>query len=284
MRIQDSTIDKWISEDVPYFDLTTHLLGFGAERGRLAFYSREETVACGTEEVARIFARIGGIDVGAMVPSGTDLMPGALLIEGFGSAEALHSAWKVSVNVLEYSCGIAARTRELREKARAVNPDMEIVSTRKGLPGTKELATKAVLAGGGLPHRLGLSETILVFDHHRTFLDRPLRELLPELRRRACEKKVIVESENQEDALELLRAGADGVQFDKVPPEILAEHISRIRGEFPGALIIAAGGVNAKNIAAYAAAKPDAAATSSMYFGKPADIRATMEKREGEKA
>jgi molybdenum transport protein len=271
MYIADRTIDDWIKEDVPYLDLTTQLLGIGERRGRLAFYTREETTVCGTEEVLRIFAKLG-MDPGSWVPSGTVLPPGSLIVEGKGSAEALHLAWKISVNVLEYASGIAGRTRALYDAARSVYPGMEIVATRKMFPGTKELAVKAVVAGGGLPHRLGLSETILVFDHHRSFMVGSVAERIAEIKKRACEKKVIVESTTIDDA--------DGIQFDKVEPAVLGGFIKRLRSAAPHMIVLAAGGINASNVAAYAAAGPDAVATSAMYFGKPADIRATMEAAE----
>lgn len=280
MRIHDATIDRWIAEDVPYFDLTTHLLGIAGEPGRIFFAARETTVACGSGEVSRIFDRFG-IRTGSAVPDGERISAGQLLVEGFGNAEALHSAWKVSVNVLEYACGVAGRTKALCDAARRGNPMVEVVSTRKGFPGTKELALKAVLAGGGLPHRLGLSETILVFDHHRTFLGRPLPELMGELRRRSCEKKIIVEAVTLEEAAELAAAGADGIQFDKVEPDRLSRFVVELRRERPGLLILAAGGINIQNAEAYAATGVDALATSAMYFGKPADIRASMEKTGG---
>ena len=275
MHISDQTIDRWIEEDVPYLDLTTHLLGIGSQKGRLAFSAREETTVCGTEEVARIFAKLG-IEVGDWAPSGTNHAPGDLLIEGFGDAEALHAAWKVSVNILEYGSGIAGRTMAMYTAARAENPRIEIVSTRKGFPGTKELSIKAVVAGGGLPHRLGLSETILVFDHHRTFLPCPLPALIAGIKARACEKKLIAESTNLEDALELAMAGVDGIQFDKIDPERLKGYVRELHARVPGLVILAAGGINGANVASYAATGVDALATSAMYFGKPADIGTSM--------
>ena len=79
--------------------------------------------------------------------------------------------WKVALNLLEAASGIATRTYALVEKARASNPDHRGGGHPEGLPGTKAVATKAVYAGGGLPHRLGLSESVLVFAQHVAFLE-----------------------------------------------------------------------------------------------------------------
>ena len=62
----------------------------------------------------------------------------------------------------DIASGIATRTSQIVKKAKAVNPSVVVVTTRKAFPGTKKVAIKAIIAGGALPHRLGLSETILV--------------------------------------------------------------------------------------------------------------------------
>lgn len=276
IRIGEETLERWIREDVPYLDLTTTLLGIGAAAGSIRYRAREASVACGTEEVARIFSKLG-IDVTHSVASGAELLPGDVLIEGRGPAQALHQAWKTCVNILEHGGGIATRTRRILDAARAEAPHVEVVATRKVFPGTKELAVKALVAGGALPHRLGLSETVLVFDQHRVFLRADLPGILSAMRRRACEKKVIAEATSIEDALALTRAGIDGIQFDKVPPALLRAHVESLRAIAPGLLILAAGGIDAGNAAAYASTGVDALATSAMYFGKPCDIEAKLE-------
>lgn len=278
MYFDDATIDGWINEDAPYLDLTTHVLGIGAEVGRLTFLSRSAITVCATEEASRVLAKLG-CTVEHAVASGEKIAARQLLLSAVGRADALHLAWKTCVNLLEYASGIATRTAALLAAARAVAPRIEVVATRKGFPGTRALATKAVLAGGGMPHRLGLSETVLVFAQHRVFL-RSADELgarLREWKARAPEKKILIEAAGASDALAAVRAGADGIQFDKVPPEDLAGMVAALRAEREGLVLIAAGGVTGANAAAYAATGVDVLATSSLYHGTPADIAAKME-------
>jgi len=277
--LDDATLDRWIKEDVPYLDLTTHLLGIGAHPGRLTLRSRGALVVCGTEEARRVLIKLGA-SVEEAIPSGQRVAARELLLSATGPAAALHLGWKVVVNILEYASGIATRTRGLVEAARAVAPHVEIVSTRKGLPGTRELASKAVIAGGGSPHRLGLSETILVFSQHRVFLPsaEEFARRLPEWKARAPEKKFLVEATGLDEALAAVRAGADGVQFDKTPPAELTRYVTTLRAERAGLVLIAAGGIVPENIAAYATTGVDALATSTVYHGAPADIAAEMEK------
>ncbi|MEN6327064.1 MAG: ModD protein [Syntrophomonas sp.] len=278
MYISEETLDRFIREDTPYMDLTTQLIDIGREQGTISFVSRETGVLCGTEEAARILQKLGA-KPDLMLPSGTRLSPGQAFLQAEGNAAGLHIAWKVCLNILEYCGGIATRTRTLLDRARSVNAHVNILSTRKIFPGTKELAIKAVLAGGGFPHRLGLSETVLFFRQHINFISgmEELAARIPQLKQQACEKKIIVEVENLEDALLLAQAGVDGLQFDKVPPAQLKHYVEVIRERHPQLLLIGAGGIKESNVIEYAASGVNGIVTTSMYFGRPLDIAVKME-------
>lgn len=276
--IHDETVDKLISEDVPYIDLTTLVLGIGEKRGTIRFIAREFTVLAGIDEVLRIFKRLD-INPIKSLPAGSQVGSGEIFMVAEGSASSLHMAWKVSLNILEYCSGIATRTKKLVNKAKTVNPDISVVTTRKSFPGTKTLSMKSVITGGGFPHRLGLSETILIFKNHVNFLGgfAMLPQVIPQIKIKAAEKKIIVEVEKEEEAMLLANAGVDGLQFDKIPAEILKDIVGRIREINPGVTLIAAGGINENNIEEYAATGVNAIATSSVYFGRPSDIGAVIE-------
>lgn len=273
----DEQIDRYIKEDLPSIDLTTTLMGIGKVKGMLEFRVREAGVAACTEEAARVMKKLG-ITVLECLPSGTAVGTGDMILAGTGDAQKLHMAWKVCLNILEYCCGIATNAKNLVDKATQVNPDLGIVVTRKFFPGTKELVIKSAMAGGALPHRLGLSETVLIFKQHKIFLGNTeaLVKKIPKMKKKASEKKVIVEVESLEEALKLASAGADGIQFDKVPPEELKEWVKTIRNLGLPITLIAAGGINVKNIEHYAGTGVDAIATSALFHGKPMDISAKM--------
>ncbi|KUO78250.1 MAG: pyrophosphorylase [Desulfosporosinus sp. BRH_c37] len=277
--ISDATIDNWIKEDVPYIDLTTLTLGIGGHKGKMSFMAREYTVLSGVEEVLRIFAKLG-ITPTRSLPSGSVVNKGDIFIEAEGLASSLHIAWKLSMNILEYSSGIATRTKKMVDKAKAVNPKITILATRKSFPGTKELSINSIIAGGAFPHRLGLSETILIFKQHMAFLGdiNNLAQAIQEIKADACEKKIIVEVETLEDARLLIESGVGGLQFDKVPANDLKFIVDQIRPVNPNIILLGAGGVNEGNIEEYARTGIDAIVTTSMYFGKPSDIGVTMEK------
>ena len=145
------------------------------------------------------------------------------------------------------------------------------------MPGVKALLTKAVLSGGAFPHRLGLSETVLVFAQHVELMggyDVLIREL-PTIKARMVEKKLFVECE-ADLAPELVRAGADGIQLDKVAPEAIPALLAELRAINPSVTAIAAGGVNPSNVAAYAATGIDGIVTTAPFTAKPIDMSVRM--------
>ncbi|HEX9078758.1 MAG TPA: hypothetical protein VF795_04150, partial [Desulfuromonadaceae bacterium] len=99
---------------------------------------------------------------------------------------------------------------------------------------------------------------------------------IPQVRLKARETNIIVEADTVEEALLIARSGADIVQLDKIAPAELAGAVTAIRAANPGILVSAAGGITEGNVADYAATGIDIIVLSSVYFGKPADIGATI--------
>lgn len=281
VRISDAEIDRIVAEDVPYFDLTTHVLGIGAEAGSMEYFTREACVLCGTEEAVRVAGRLG-CEVAWSLPSGSTLDAGDAFMRVEGMAEDLHAAWKVCLNLFDHLSAVATKTRGMVDAAHAVNPACEVLTTRKSMPGVKSLLTKAVVTGGAFPHRLGLSETVLVFAQHLAFMGgfEAFVEQLPLVRSRVVEKKLFVEV-SADQALALARVGAegrgvDGVQLDKVPADRMGELVRELRSLDPHLTVIAAGGINPVNVAAYAATGVDGLVTTSPFTAKPVDMSVRM--------
>ncbi|MEF2593516.1 MAG: ModD protein [Eggerthellaceae bacterium] len=272
----EARIDYFISEDVPYLDLTSEVLGVADQAGEMEYYTREECVLAGTDVVRRI-ARNLGCEVVAVRFDGDRIAAGESFMTLRGPASALHQVWKVGLNTFDHLSAVATKTRQMVDAAHEANPRCEILTTRKSMPGAKDLLTAAVRAGGAWPHRLGLSETVLVFDHHIAFLGGfdAFVERLPEIKRRCVEKNLFVEA-GEEQARILARAGVDGIQFDKVPVERLASLVEELRAIDPHLTLIAAGGINPGNAAAYAATGVDGLATTAPFSAKPLDMSVHM--------
>lgn len=273
LPIGDAVLDALLAQDVPAGDLTTHALGIGSRPGRIGFAARSDMVLCCAEEAARMLERTG-VRAFLRHGSGERIAAGTVFLEGEGPAGGIHLAWKVAQTLVEYASGIATRTRRIVEAAQAAAPGVAVACTRKNFPGTKEISVKAVLAGGAQMHRLGLSETLLVFPEHRVFLDGA-----PDLRglkHRHPERKLVVEVASVADAVAAAEAGADVLQLEKLAPEAVAETVRRVAGLDPVPLVAAAGGINEANAAAYAATGCAVLVTSAPYSAGPADVQVVI--------
>lgn len=274
--LPDHVLDALLADDVPLGDLTTHALGLSGLPARMTFAARDRLVVALAEEAARLVER-SGADVTLLVASGTALAPGAPILEARGPAGALHRAWKVAQTLLEIASGIATTTRAIVEAARAVSPDIAVACTRKTVPGAKALSIKAIMAGGAVPHRLGLSETVLVFEEHRRFLkDVAPAEIVARLRRTVPEKKVVVEVAGVDEGVAWAQAGADVIQAEKFSPEAIATLVAALKSTASATLVAAAGGITPDNAAAYAAAGARVLVTSAPYTAKPRDVQVTL--------
>lgn len=277
--IPDAEIDRWLAEDVPFGDLTTHALGIGERPGRMVFAARDALVVAASEEAARLLVRVG-CTVSELRPSGCAAEAGAPLLVAEGPAAALLAGWKVAQTLMEYASGIATVARRIVEAAHAVNPGVVVACTRKTFPGTKAISIKAILAAGAIPHRLGLSETVLVFPEHRAFLaEEDPASALARLKVACPERKIVVEVDSLDDAVSAARAGADVVQLEKLPPETVATIVARLVDAAPHAKVAAAGGVKPANAADYARAGAHILVTSAPYFAPPADIKVSISAR-----
>lgn len=275
-RLSDPDLEALLNDDAPYGDATTFALGIGGQPGRMEFRARYAMRLCGVEEALRMGELRGLRPHGPVRASGERLAAGELFLRLTGDAGALHQVWKTAQTLMEYMSGIATGAADIVAAARRGNPEISVVCTRKHCPGTKAAALKAALCGGVSPHRLGLSDSLLVFAEHRRFLgDEAPAATVQRLRRLWPERSVVVEVGDENEAQRWQEAGADFLQLEKLPPET----VDRIKRRLPAGArtrIAAAGGINSANAEAYALAGADVLVTSAPYFAAPRDVAVTL--------
>ncbi len=271
----DSEIDNFIGEDSPYFDLTAELLGIGGEAS-VSFLARSDGVASGVEEAARVCEKLGLI-ASIAKHSGETLKNGDLLLSAKGGSKSVLKAWKPSQNILEYACAVATQTAKMVEAICAVSPHTHFATTRKTIPGTKKLALKAVLNGGGGAHRLGLSESVLIFAQYAALSKMNLEECVKKAKCGTKEHKIAVEVKTIADAVKAAKAGADIVQCDKLTPDELGMALAAVKSVDERIVLIATGGINLQNAVLYAQVKPDIIVSSCVYYSKPYDIKVDIQ-------
>lgn len=273
-----SELEALLADDVPYGDLTTSALGIGHLPGTMIFAARGPMVVAEVESAAALLRLAGCSQVDVTVRSGDELTDGARILTAAGCAEALHRGWKVSQTLIEAWSGVASATRAIVTAARAVSPQIAVACTRKNTPGTKSFAARAVHAGGASMHRLGLSESVLVFPEHRAFLgDEPLAKSVERLRRAAPEKKLVIEAKTVAAAIDAGAAGFDVIQAEKFTPGDVATLVAEVKRRNLQLLVAAAGGVTPDNAAEYAKAGADILVSSAPYFARPRDVAVKIE-------
>ena len=261
---------------MPYGDLTTDALPLRERLAQVQLAPRAEITLSGIEEAARLFA-LAGVSVSAVARSGQRLPAGALLLQGQGPAAAVLRVWKVAQNLVEFMSGIATATAAIRRALDAAGCPVPLACTRKNAPGTRALSAQAVRDGGGLMHRLGLSETLLVFPEHRALLAPGVwPQVLPALVAAQPEKRVVVEVATPAEAIEAARAGAGVLQLERFSPDAVAELQRTLVQQGLAVPLAPAGGVTLDNAVAYARAGAALLVSSAPYLARPADIQVTI--------
>ena len=202
-----------------------------------------------------------------------------MLFRSFSTAKELHEVWKVSLNILEQLSGVATKTNKMLNIAKEGNKNIVLATTRKHFPLTKDMMIHAVLSGGGIFHRLGLYDSILIFTQHRNFFDTKVEfeEAFKRAKDKFLEKKIVVEVDSFDEACYFASLGADVLQCEKMGYEELKECVG-LKKEYSHIKVLATGGINLTNAKEYASCGVDALVTSSVYSANPCDIKAVITK------
>ena len=193
--LSDHALARLLGEDLPYGDLTTDALGIGKHAAVASFRARFAMTVCAVEEAARLFVLVGAAPT-VLCPSGSVVEAGTVVLEVSGSASALHRVYKAAQVMMEWSGGIATAAAAIV----AVAAGVPVACTRKNVPGTRALSAKAVKAGGARLHRLGLSESLLIFEEHRLFINESPARTIARLKQLEPEKKIVVEVADEAQA------------------------------------------------------------------------------------
>lgn len=275
--IHDDELLGFIRSDLAPYDLTTSLIKKEANASLEIFTREDITISC-IEEVASI-ARLLHLSCECFYKSG-DLAPkNAVLARLSGSFLDLHKAYKLCQVLLEYACGSATYTAKMLKAIKEVNPKCSLLATRKSFPFAKNFCLKAVLSGGAKIHRLGLQDSVLFFAQHRCIYEnqQEFYKKIQNFKEELVEKKIVVESCDLVDAKELLKAGVDVLQCDKMSIMQLEELVAFKNSSFKSTMILAAGGINAANAASFAKSGVNAIVSSAMYIkGGMSDISTRM--------
>lgn len=232
-------------------DVTTRALADAAERrvtGRVI--AKSDVVVAGLAEAALAF-EARGATLTERVADGARAKRGDVVATVTGTAAAVLSGERVALNYLMRMSGIATATAALADAARVANPRCRVAATRKTTPLFRRAEKRAVVLGGGDPHRWGLSDAFLAKDNHRALLP-DVAEFVRRARALHADKFLQVEVESLEDAFAAADAGADALLLDNLTPDAFAEWAARLREKHPRVMLEASGGITPATLPAYA--------------------------------
>lgn len=275
--ISTRVLEELLFEDCPYGDLTTEALSIGDKRSEMRFFARDRMTGALIQEAAKLI-ELTGARVVQHAASGSSLEPSAEILVARGRASQLLRAWKVAQTLIEVWSGVASAVKEVVDAASSASSEVTVACTRKNVPGTKAFAVLAVRAGGATMHRLGLSETILVFPEHLALQGQEaFSSLVASLSKTAPEKKLIIEVTSVEMGVAAAEAGFHVIQAERFTTSEIHYLRSNMSHVTPRPKIIAAGGVTPENAAAYAHAGAEVLVTSWPYLARPRDVKVVIQ-------
>ena len=161
----DRLIDLWLSEDIGSCDLTAQLMIDEDAVGTFHMNAREPMYIAGIDVAARIFTRYdAALTVTKLAKDGDKVEKGTRILTVSGPARSIVTAERPALNILQRLCGIATETA--RYNAEIAGTGARLIDTRKTTPGLRMLEKHAVACGGGLNHRLGLDNGVMLKDNH----------------------------------------------------------------------------------------------------------------------
>jgi nicotinate-nucleotide pyrophosphorylase (carboxylating) len=245
----DELIGRALAEDVGAGDVTTEATVGASARARATIIQKAPGVISGLAVAEAVFRRLDpGAEVERLGPEGEWREAGAPVLRVEGSARALLTGERTALNFLGRLSGVATATARVVRAVADAGGAAKILDTRKTTPGLRRLEKRAVADGGGVNHRAGLYDAILIKENHSAAAGGiaqavgRARELRPDL-------PVEVEVRDPEEIDEALAAGAPRLLLDNMTPEQIRAAVAQVGGR---AELEASGGVDAHTVLVYA--------------------------------
>jgi nicotinate-nucleotide pyrophosphorylase (carboxylating) len=248
-RILEEKLRNFLAEDIGEGDVTTLLVVPPETVADAEVISKEAGTVAGIEE-AEVLSETVGLRARAHVKDGDKIKPDQVLLRIRGNARTILAVERTMLNVLTRMSGIATATASMVERVRKAGVQVRIASTRKTAPGLLYFDKKAVLLGGGDPHRLHLDDMILIKDNHIAIAGSVEKAVKKAREKASFSKKIEVEITSVEDILPAVHAGADVIMLDNFSPKQVEKAVALLKEKKlrNRVLLEASGGITEKNI------------------------------------
>ncbi|MBM3566632.1 MAG: carboxylating nicotinate-nucleotide diphosphorylase [Alphaproteobacteria bacterium] len=254
-----------LAEDLGTGDVTTRATIPPDTRLKLVMATRQDIVPAGIEVAAAVFRHLSAdTRIDFLANDGVRVSAGTALMRVEGPAQALLTAERTALNLVQFMSGIATLTRAYVD--RIAGTKAKLLDTRKTTPGLRTLSKYATRMGGATNHRMRLDDGVLIKDNHVAVAGsvgeavrraRAARTGIPDIR---------VECDTLDQVREALDAGASSILLDNMTPDQLREAVRMADGRVP---LEASGGVTLENILVVAETGVDFISTGRITQAAP---------------
>lgn len=223
-------IDRALAEDVRDGDVTTMWTIPATKQAKAQFIARVDGVVAGLDVARWVFEAVDdAIVFEAKMKDGDAVKPGDVMAVVTGSARGLLTGERTALNFMQRMSGIATMTAGFVKEVAGTKA--RILDTRKTAPGMRVLDKYAVLKGGGVNHRIGLFDMVLIKENHIEAADGigpAVMAVRKGMAQDGREVKIEVEVENLDELEEVLQVGADQVMLDNMSLDEMRQAVERV--------------------------------------------------------
>ncbi len=236
MKSKDELIDDLLTlafaEDVGDGDHTTLSTIPADETGKQRLIVKEEGIIAGIDIARKVFEKFDpDLKMTVFIADGAHVKPGDVAFEVEGRVRSLLQTERIMLNIMQRMSGIATVTARYQDRLAGLKT--KVLDTRKTTPGMRMLEKEAVAIGGGMNHRIGLFDMILIKDNHVDFAG-GIKEAVASAKKYLAENgkdlKIEVEVRNEDEIRQALEAGVDRIMLDNFTPERTREAVKLIGG------------------------------------------------------
>ena len=234
-KLIDDLIKLAFAEDIGDGDHTNLCCIPENAMGKSKLLIKEEGILAGVEMAQRIFKDFDpNLKMEIFIKDGTAVKPGDIAFTVEGKVRSLLQTERLMLNVMQRMSGIATVTNKYVKRLEGLHT--RILDTRKTTPGLRMIEKAAVKIGGGVNHRIGLFDMILLKDNHIDFaggIEKAITRAKEYLKEKGKDLKIEIEVRNMDELEEVMRIGGiDRIMLDNFTPELTRKAVKRIGGKY----------------------------------------------------
>lgn len=248
----NNLIDLAFAEDIGEGDHTTLCSIPDSAIGKASLIIKEAGILAGVEVAIKVFHKLDPqLEVDVLINDGSNVAPGDIVFTVEGKVQSILQTERIMLNIMQRMSGVATATNKY--VALIAGTSAKVLDTRKTTPGMRMLEKQAVKLGGGVNHRIGLFDMILLKDNHIDFaggIENAIAGANRYLRENNKNLKIEIEVRDMDELKKVLQVGGvDRVMLDNFTPEVTREAVKLVNGRVE---LESSGGITSETIRSYA--------------------------------